>query len=78
MQDFVAATEMVIFLPGQTRRCANFTIVDDDVVEDQEERFTVVIDETPDGVTEGDQPSTTVTIMDDDSKQRKGFRCLKS
>lgn len=52
--------------------CANFTIVDDDVVETLEEEFTVAIDSVlPDSVGLGETPVTTVTITDDDSKLKQ-------
>ena len=59
----------VTFQPGETRACASFDIVDDDVVETPaEEDFTVeIVDTTPD-VDTTRQPSTTVTITDDDCK----------
>ena len=48
------------------RSCANFEIVNDDVVENMDERFTVVISNVQDGVQRGDRTSTNVTIVDDD------------
>lgn len=59
------------FLPGQTRICRDITIVDDNVVEDLNENFVLVIDSvSPDVVdpTGGDTPTATVTIRDDDGK----------
>lgn len=55
------------FTPGDTRVCANFDIVNDEVVETPvEEVFTVeIVDVTPD-VDTTRQPTTTVTITDDD------------
>ena len=71
-QDFGAAMATVTFQPGETRACARFDIVDDDVVETPgEEDFTVsIVDTTPD-VDTTRQPSTTVTITDDDCKYSK-------
>ena len=68
MEDFQAERIDVIFSPGETEKCEDFTIVDDNTLEDLNEDFVVVIDEvSPEVVGVGENSSTTVTIMDDDS-----------
>ena len=62
---------MFMFGPSETRNCQEVAILDDDVVEDLEEDFVLVIEAVdPDMVdpTTGENPSTTVTITDDDGE----------
>lgn len=67
-EDFEAEGATVVFTPGETRKCESFNIVNDDVMEDLEEGFTVVIAEvSPSSVVIGIS-QTTVTILDDDGK----------
>ena len=59
------------FNPGETRKCTDFTIVNDEVFEEVEE-FRVRIDQaSPNSVVIGEIPVGTVTIADDDGKQNK-------
>ena len=68
-EDFEVATVSEVFQPDGTRRCPDFVVRDDDVVEDPQVDFTVVITEiVTEGVQPGDRSSTTVRIMDDDSE----------
>ena len=56
------------FAPGETEKCQDFTIIDNDIVEDLNEDFVVVINKVSPGVVRvGENSSTTVRIMDDDS-----------
>ena len=76
-EDFEVATVSQAFQPGETRQCPDFVVRDDDVVEDPQEDFTVVITEiVTEGVQPGDQSSTTVRIIDDDSKLCLRMRSL--
>ena len=46
--------------------CVNATIIDDDTPLEEDEDFTFVLADLPEGVEPGDQPNSTVTIADDD------------
>ena len=71
-EDFVAATRDVPFSAGETRACALFDIINDEVEEEFEESFSVCIDSAtpPDDVniTLGNVITTIVVIQDDDSE----------
>ena len=71
-EDFTAATRDVLFRAGETRACAQFDIINDEVEEQFEESFSVCIDSAmpPDDVdiTSGNFTTTTVIIQDDDSE----------
>ena len=68
--DFQSGTAMVTIPAGETRQCQDFPIIDDSVVETpSEESFVVrITDVDPDMVDVGENSSTTVTIVDDDSE----------
>ena len=71
VEDFRAGTITYNFPSGLTEDCQDIPIVDDDVVEDLQENFMLVIDFVdPDEVdpTAGDIPIATVVIRDDDGK----------
>lgn len=70
VDDFVAGTRTtVIFNPGETNKCVNFEIVNDNIVEQPPiEEFTVAIDEiSPDSIG-SERPTAKVAIIDDDSR----------
>lgn len=56
----------MVFTPGEVRKCESFDIINDDILESEEEDFTVTIEEvSPSSVVRG-STQTTVTILDDD------------
>lgn len=67
-EDFRADRATVVFAPGETRMCESFGIVNDDVTENREEVFTVVIEEVSPSSVLGVNSQATVTIIDDDGK----------
>ena len=58
------------FGPGDTRRCSNLTIKNDDLLELTESLILQLIPDTP-GVTVGTFNTATVNINDDDSKYER-------
>lgn len=77
VEDFLAETSMLTFAPGETKKCQPFDIIDDEVVEELLEDFAVEIDDvSPGAVGIGENSTTTVTIMDDDSTYSFAIREL--
>ena len=77
--DFVTSTRTITFPAGSQSQCIDFAIVND-ATEELEESFTACIDSaSPPGVdiTSGN-PTTTVVIVDDDSKSIVDFPNLNS
>ena len=68
-EDYLHGVYSVMFSVNMTMQLLNFTICDDDVLEEEETfSLTIVSNSNPDNVTNGSPDSVTVIIMDNDRK----------
>ena len=75
-QDFTAISVQLIFSPTQNRQTVNINIINDDIFEDSEEFFVLLISVSPQSRVRLDgSNTTTVLISDDDSKLIKPSQC---
>lgn len=69
VEDFITKSAMLTFSPGETEKCEMFDIVNDEIREDMFEDFVIGINTiSPDSVGVGENSTSMITIVDDDSK----------